>query len=46
MLIYGQSQAGRYLFIVTSEAMDGGLYIVTARRMNDAEEREFKKKAR
>lgn len=46
MLFYGQSQAGRYLFIVTSEALDGGMYIVTARDMEDAEKREFQKKAR
>ena len=45
-LIYGRSQAGRYLFIVTAEALDGGLYIVTARGMTDSEKREFKKKAR
>lgn len=44
-LIYGQNAAGRYLFIVTAEAMDGGIYIVTARDMTDAEKREFKKKA-
>lgn len=43
---WGQSQAGKYLFIVTSEALDGGMYIVTARPMNDEEKREFKKKAR
>lgn len=43
---WGQSQSGRYLFIVTAEALDGGMYIVTARDMTDAEKREFKKKAR
>lgn len=45
-LIYGESEAGRPLFIVTSEAMDGGLYIVTARVMTPAEKREFNKRAR
>lgn len=45
-LFYGQSQAGRYLFIVAAEALDGGLYVVTAREMEDAEKREFRKKAR
>lgn len=45
-LFYGQSLAGRHLFIVTSEALDGGMYIVTARDMTNAEKREFSKKAR
>ena len=45
-LFYGQSNAGRYLFIVTDEALDGGMYIVTARDMTNAERREFLKKAR
>ncbi len=45
-LFYGQSNAGRYLFIVTAEALDGGMFIVTARDMTTAEKREFKLKAR
>ena len=45
-LIYGQTDAGRYLFVVTSTAGDGGTYIVTAREMTSSEKSEFQRKGR
>jgi hypothetical protein len=38
--------SGRYLLVVLCEAWDGGTGIVTARDMDDAEERGFRKKRR
>jgi uncharacterized DUF497 family protein len=43
---FGQTDAGRYLVVVICEALDGGTGIVTAREMDDAEKRQFKKKGR
>jgi hypothetical protein len=43
---FGQTDAGRYLLVVLCEALDGGTGVVTARSMDEAEKREFKKKAR
>lgn len=45
-ILLGQTYAGRYLFIVLAEAMDGRSYVVTARLMEDAEKREYRRKAR
>jgi uncharacterized DUF497 family protein len=44
-LVYGQTNAGRYLLVVAA-GEDGEAFIVTARDMNDAERRTFRKKAR
>ena len=44
LLVFGTTDSGRYLLIVTAEAPDGGLTIVTARDMTDSEKREFRKK--
>lgn len=45
ILVYGQTSAGRYLFIVVVD--DGGLaFVVTARDMTDREKRTFQRKAR
>lgn len=46
LLVYGQTAVGRYLFVVTAPAMDGGTFIVTARDMGPNERREFQQKAR
>ena len=43
---YGQTDSGRYLLVVLCNALDGGAGIVTAREMDDAEKREFRKKRR
>jgi uncharacterized protein len=44
-LVYGQTNAGRYLLVV-ADGEDGEAFIVTARDMNDDERRTFRKKAR
>lgn len=44
VIFFGQSRAGRFLVVVTAEALDGGTYIVTARDMTDSEKKLFKKK--
>ncbi|OZE93199.1 hypothetical protein CH299_28045 [Rhodococcus sp. 14-2686-1-2] len=43
---FGQTDAGRYLFVVTVPALDGGTYIVTARNMTLKEKTLFDKKSR
>lgn len=45
-LVYGTTDAGRYLLVVLAEAMDGRDYIVTARDMDPAERRNFTRQAR
>jgi hypothetical protein len=45
-LVFGQTSAGRYLFLVISEAMDGRDFPVTARDMDDDEKRLFREKGR
>lgn len=45
-ILLGRTYAGRYLFVVLSDAMDGRLYVATARDMNAAEQREYHRKAR
>jgi hypothetical protein len=45
-LIYGTTDAGRYLLIVVSEALDGLDFIVTARDMDLDEQQEFRRQAR
>lgn len=45
-VVFGQTDAGRYLAIVTAPADDGGTYIVTARPMTDTERKAFLKKGR
>ena len=43
-LVFGTTSAGRLLFVVIAEAIDGGLSIVTARDMTASEKRLFRKK--
>lgn len=43
-LVYGATDAGRYLLVVLVEALDGRDYVVTARDMTDAERRTFHRK--
>ena len=43
-LVFGATDAGRYLLVVIADADDGGLTIVTAHNMTDAEKRAFQKK--
>ncbi|MFJ2840005.1 hypothetical protein ACIO52_31985 [Nocardia sp. NPDC087230] len=43
-LVFGQTYAGRYLKVVTAEAMDGRTYVVTAMEMSDSEQRFFRRK--
>lgn len=43
---FGQTDAGRYLFVVTVPALDGGTYIVTARNMTFKEKVLFDRKSR
>ena len=45
-LVFGTTDAGRYLVVVLAEALDGRDYVVTARRMTDAERRMFRRRAR
>ncbi len=45
-LIFGQTSAGRYLFVVVAEGVDGRDFIVTARDMTDNEKRTFRAKGR
>jgi len=44
--VMGRSLAGRYLFVVVAEAARGGVYVVTAREMTEAERRRFRRRAR
>ena len=45
-LVYAMTDAGRYLLVVIAPALDGGVYIVTARRLTDSERRTFRQKGR
>lgn len=45
-LVYGQTSAGRYLTVVITEVLDGGICIVTARNMTNTERRTFRQKGR
>jgi uncharacterized DUF497 family protein len=45
-LIWGQSCAGRYLFIVVEEESHGVFVPLTARDMTESEKRAFKKRQR
>jgi len=41
--VYGQTEAGRYLFIVLDREVKGIFYVVTARDMNASERRFYRK---
>lgn len=43
-IIYGQSDAGRYLFIIISYKPKGVVYVITARAMTDNEQRYYRKR--
>lgn len=43
-LLFGQTYAGRYLFVVMSEAMDGRWFVVTARDMDGNERRAYERR--
>ncbi|RYV49605.1 BrnT family toxin [Pengzhenrongella frigida] len=45
-LVFAMSDAGRHLLIVIAPALDGGVYIVTARDQTDSERRTFRRKGR
>jgi uncharacterized DUF497 family protein len=45
-LLYGQTDAGRYLLVVTAPSNDGGTFIVTAREMTDTERKTFQKRGK
>ena len=45
-LVWGQSGAGRYLFIVLEEESQGVFVPLTARDMSESEKRTFKKRQR
>ena len=45
-LVFGTTAAGRHLLVVIAESLDGGVGIVTARDMTDAEQRLFHRKGR
>lgn len=47
-LLYGQTDAGRYLFVVVAESVmgPGCWYVVTARDMEPGEVRTFRQKGR
>ncbi len=45
VLVYGRTQAGRYLLIVALDR-DGEAFIVTARDMTETEKKTFRRKAR
>ncbi len=45
-LVYGTTDAGRYLLVVLAEAVDGRDYVVTARDMDSPERRNFTRQAR
>ena len=44
--VMGTTLAGRYLFVVVAEAGRGGVHVVTAREMTEAERRRFRRRAR
>ncbi len=41
--LYGQTEGGRYLFVVLDREDDDAFYVVTAREMTDAEKSRFRK---
>jgi len=45
-LVFAMTDAGRYLLVVVASALDGGVYVVTARDLNDSERRTFRRKGR
>lgn len=45
-LVFAMTDAGRYLLVVIAPALDGGVYVVTARDLNDSERRTFRRKGR
>lgn len=45
-LVYGRTDAGRYLLVVLAESVDGRWYVVTARELTDTEMRTFRRKGR
>lgn len=45
-LVFAMTDAGRYLLVVIAPAQDGGVYVVTARDLNDSERRTFRRKGR
>jgi uncharacterized DUF497 family protein len=44
--VYGQTESGRYLFIVIGRRRSGDLWLVTARDMTAGERRLFQKKSK
>lgn len=44
--LFGTTDAGRYLLVVLTEALDGRDYVVTAREMTSAERQTFRRKGR
>lgn len=42
-LVFGTTRSGRHLLVVTGQAHDGGISIVTARDMTAAEQRLFRR---
>jgi len=45
-LVFGTTDAGRYLLVVLVEAADGRDFVVTARDMRDSERQAFRRKGR
>lgn len=45
-VLYGRTDAGRYLFVVLSESADGRWYVVTAYDMTPAQRRTYNKNAK
>ena len=45
-LVFAMTDAGRCLLVVIAPALDGGVYVVTARDLNDSERRTFRRKGR
>lgn len=45
-LIFGATNAGRYLVVILADSEDGRMYVVTARDMTDPERRAFSRRAR
>lgn len=43
-LIYGQTDAGRYLFVVVRYKGEGIVYVITARPMTKGEQRYYRKR--
>ena len=45
-LVFAMTNAGRHLLVVIAPALDGGVYVVTARDLTDSERRTFRRKGR